>query len=91
MPLKHGTINPLNACGVRRTVLPAAHFAITVIPKYSLSFVNRVDMWIFQNLSGRYYIGQTLVMSDTSMVFGTKIGFESEKELSFFKLAFAEA
>ncbi len=91
MPLKHGTVNPLNACGVRRVQFPAVHFSFTILPKYSLPFVNKVDAWIYQNLNGRFYIGQAVAIEGGSTAFVTRIGFESEKELSFFKLAFSEA
>ena len=39
------------------------------------------------NLNSRYYIGQAVDLVDNTVVYVTKIGFEQEKELSFFKLA----
>lgn len=49
--------------------------------------MNRLDLWISQNLNGRYYIGQYIGLIDNTIVFTTRIGFENEKELSFFTLA----
>ena len=49
--------------------------------------MRQLDEWIFQNCNGRYYIGQAVDLIDNSIVFVTKIGFEQEKELSYFKLA----
>lgn len=87
MSLKAGKVNALNALGLRRVSFPAHHFHYTVISKYSPSLVKTLDDWIYQNLNSRYYIGQGIDLVNNSLVFVTKIGFEQEKELSFFKLA----
>jgi hypothetical protein len=87
MALKHGKVNPLNVLGIRRVDFPAHHFVYTELPKYSPHVVNKVDLWINQNLNSRYYVGQYIGLIDNTIVFTTRIGFENEKELSFFKLA----
>jgi hypothetical protein len=87
MALKNGKVNPLNVLGLRKVAFPAHHFVYTVIPKYNPSYTSKLDSWIDQNLNGRYYIGQSIDLIDNTIVFVTKIGFENEKELSFFKLA----
>lgn len=87
MALKNGRVNPLNALELRKVSFPAHHFYYTIIPKYNPIMLTHVDQWIYHNLNSRYYIGQYLDLIDNSLVFTTKIGFEQEKELSFFRLA----
>jgi hypothetical protein len=87
MALKNGKVNPLNALDLRKVSFPAHHFYYTQLPKYTPALVRQVDAWIYNNLNSRYYIGQGLDLLDNVFVFTTKIGFESEKELSFFRLA----
>lgn len=87
MALKNGTVNPLNALGIRKVPFPAHHFYYTLLPKYTPTYHKVIDDWIYANLNGRYYIGQAIDLIDNTIVFSTKIGFEQEKELTFFKLA----
>ncbi len=88
MALKNGKPNPLNYYNIRRVGFAAPHFKYTTIEKYSPSLVKNLDTWIKQNLNSRYYIGQCLSLDHTnSIVYNTQIGFESEKELSFFTIA----
>jgi hypothetical protein len=88
MAIKNGKINPLNVLGIRRVEFPAHHFSYTAIPKYNHAHISKLNYWIYQNLNGRYYIGQYIgLASDGSIIYTTRIGFESEKELSFFTLA----
>ena len=47
-----------------------------------------MDTWIRKNLNNRYYVGQDIMLDNTNtIVYGIRIGFESEKELSFFTIA----
>ncbi len=87
MALKNGKPNALNALDLRKVSFPAHHFYYTLLPTYTPSFHKMVDSWIYNNLNSRYYIGQALDLEDNVIVYVTKIGFEQEKELSFFKLA----
>jgi hypothetical protein len=88
MTIKNGKINSLNVLGLRRVDFPAHHFVYTDIPKYNHHFVEKLDDWINTNLNGRYYIGQNIIVSESNaMIYTTKIGFENEKEMSFFTLA----
>lgn len=90
MPIKHGKPNPLNLLGLRRVQFPARHFHFITLPKYNASIVKNADEWIYNNLNGRYYIGQGLTLDDTNtIVYVTKIGFEQEKEKSFFLLSYS--
>ena len=89
MALKHGKPNPLNLLDLRRVRFPARHFHYTVLNKFNPNRSMSMDDWIYQNLNGRYYVGQTVILDDTNTIaYVTKIGFEEEKELSFFLLAY---
>jgi hypothetical protein len=87
MALKNGKINVLNALGQRKVSFPAHHFSYICIPKYNPVLLSSLDDWIYQNLNSRYYIGQSIDLIDNSVIYTTKLGFEQEKELSFFRLA----
>lgn len=88
MALKHGKPNPLNFFNIRRVNFLSPHFKQMSIERYTPNFVKSLDQWIKQNLNGRYYIGQGLALdSSNSIVYITQIGFETEKELSFFTIA----
>lgn len=87
MSLRAGKVNPLNVLGLRRVQFPAHHFYYTCIPKYNVNLQKTIDWWIYQNLNSRYYIGQGIDLLENTIVYITKIGFEQEKELSFFRLA----
>ena len=88
MALKNGKPNPLNYFGMRRVEFAAPHFKYTIIEKHTPVFIKNIDSWISNNLNNRYYIGQDLSLDHTNtIVYTTRIGFESEKELSFFTIA----
>jgi hypothetical protein len=87
MALKNGKVNELNALDLRKVSFPAHHFHYTLLPKYTPTFHKSLDTWIYNNLNSRYYIGQAVDLVDNTIIYATKIGFEQEKELSFFKLA----
>ena len=88
MALKNGKPNALNYFGLRRVEFAAPHFKYTSIDKYNPTLIKNVDTWIRQNLNNRYYIGQGITLDNTNaIVYNTQIGFESEKELSFFTIA----
>lgn len=88
MALKNGKPNPLNFLDLRRVQFPARHFHFISIPKYTPALIKKIDEWIYNNLNGRYYIGQGIELDNTNtFVYVTKIGFEKEKEMSFFLLS----
>jgi hypothetical protein len=88
MALKNGKPNPLNYFDIRRVEFAAPHFKYTSIDKYNPTLVKTLDYWIKHHLNNRYYIGQSLALDHTNtIIYTTKIGFESEKELSFFTIA----
>lgn len=87
MVIKYGKPNPLNLLDLRRVKFPAHHFHYMSVPRYTPILVKTIDNWIFNNLTGRYYVGQAIDLDSTnSVIYVTKIGFENEKEMSFFLL-----
>jgi hypothetical protein len=90
MALKNGKPNPLNLLDLRRVQFPARHFHYISLPKYSPGILKSADNWIYNNLNGRYYIGQAIDLDNTNTItYVTKIGFEQEKEMSFFLLSYS--
>lgn len=88
MALKNGKPNPLNYFDLRRVDFSAPHFKYTTVEKYSPMLIKNLDQWIQHNLNHRYYIGQSIALdSSNSFTYTIRIGFESEKELSFFTIA----
>jgi hypothetical protein len=88
MAIKNGKPNPLNYFNLRKVDFPAHHFYYITFPKYSPVSTKGIDAWIYANLNGRYYIGQGLELDKTnSIIYITRVGFEQEKEISFFKIA----
>lgn len=88
MALKNGKPNPLNFFDLRRVDFAAPHFKYTNLDRYSPMLAKNLDSWIKNNLNHRYYIGQSIALDNTNtIIYNTRIGFESEKELSFFKIA----
>jgi hypothetical protein len=88
MSLKNGKSNALNYFGLRKVEFAAPHFKYTTIDRYNVNLIKNIDSWILKNLNNRYYIGQSLGLDNTNTIIHTiKIGFESEKELSFFTIA----
>jgi hypothetical protein len=88
MALKNGKPNPLNYFNLRRVEFAAPHFKYTTIDKFSPGLTKNLNSWIKHHLNNRYYIGQGIDLDDKkSFIYTTVIGFESEKDLSFFKIA----
>ena len=88
MSLKNGKPNPLNYFELRRVDFACPHFRYTTVEKYNPTLVKSIDSWIRKNLNNRYYVGQGITLDNTNtIVYTTNIGFESEKELSFFTIA----
>jgi hypothetical protein len=88
MSLKNGKPNSLNYFNIRRVDFACPHFKYTTIERYNPAQIRLFDTWIKKNLNNRYYIGQGIALDNTNtIVYTTRIGFESEKELSFFTIA----
>jgi len=88
MAIKNGHPNPLNFFEMRRVNFAPPHFNYFIINKYNPSQIILLNEWIYYNLNGRYYIGQGIMLDNTNtIVYNTRIGFESEKEITFFTIA----
>ena len=79
--------NPLNFFGLREVKYQAPHFEyIEIEQQYNLEDSKR--KWIEGNLKGRYHIGKTMVLDSKNQYKNQmRIGFENERELSYFMLA----
>ena len=88
MALKKGKPNPLNYFEMRKVNFASPHFKYTWVMKFSPILLRSIDHWIEYNLNNRYYIGQDISLDhNNTIIYTTKIGFETEKELSFFTIA----
>lgn len=84
--IKKGKINPLELYNVRRVDFCPSYFeSHNLETTYNLR--NAIESWIQDNLSGRYYIGNSIILSNSNLKQATKIGFEKSSELSYFMLA----
>jgi hypothetical protein len=88
MALKTGKPNQLNYFDLRKVDFACPHFKYTTIDKYNPNLIRQLNRWIKQNLNHRYYIGQGIELdNNNTIIYNTTIGFENEKELSFFTIA----
>lgn len=80
-------INPYDVLQIRRVDFCPPHFATANFARrYNLE--EAIDMWIQQNLKGRFFIGQNVELDDNNSYKNVyTIGFEEQKELSYFMLA----
>ena len=87
MLLKNSTPNPLNFFKLRRVEFAAPQFEYVTIKISNLQIIKKINRWIEFNLNSRYYSGQKISLDqNNSIVYNIKIGFEDQKELSFFLL-----
>lgn len=79
--------NPLDVLGLRRVEFCPPHFATAMVQRrYNID--RAICDWIEDHLTGRYYFGQSLQLDENNnLTQTTTVGFEQEKELSFFMLA----
>lgn len=88
MALKNGKPNPLNYFKMRRVEYAPPHFEYFTLPSFNPKTIKSISAWIEANLNSRYYIGQGIMLDNqNSIVYNTQIGFEQEKEMSFFLIA----
>lgn len=88
MSLKHNKVNLLNALDIRKVNFPAVHFHYVSLYKHTPNLLKQLDNWIYNNLNGRYYIGSGLDLNESNIIcYVTKIGFENQKEVTFFNIA----
>lgn len=79
--LKYGDANPLNVHGLRELGWCPPHFEQVRFENHVTEKV--ISSWIYENLSGRFYIGPVDDGSKRQLL----IGFEHASEASFFSLS----
>ena len=79
--------NPLNVFNVRQVKSAPPHFDYINIPqKYNLE--QSLAKWIKKNCKHRFYLGKNVVLdSERKMVNVLTVGFEQNKDMSYFMLA----
>jgi alpha-ketoglutarate-dependent taurine dioxygenase len=87
--LKHGEVNPLNVFGLRQLTHCPPHFEQV---QFDLSCGEKdITDWIYENLQGRFYIGQHAVVrppneANKPTFVKTVVAFENVSEASYFSL-----
>jgi hypothetical protein len=83
--LKHNEINLLAVFGLRRVEHCPPHF--TVVDFDMQSDEKTITDWIYENLSGRFYLGGSYWhRTDNSMTCYSRVAFEIPGEASYFAL-----
>jgi len=89
--LKHGEANPLDVFGLRQLDFCPPHFEIIVFDLHTE--LKNITDWIYENLSGRFYVGQKTTVDEgdpdtrhTRINIQKMAGFERHEEASYFGL-----
>ena len=79
--------NALNFFGIREVKYQPPHFEyLDIEQSYNLEDAGR--KWIMEKMKGRFTIGKTMILDSKNQYKNQlRIGFENEKELSYFMLA----
>lgn len=83
--LKHGEVNFLNVHGLRQLDWCPPHFAQVQFESHVTD--KMISNWIYENLSSRFYIGDT----DSENKRQTLVAFESPGEASYFSLCLSQS
>ena len=84
--LKHGEINPLNVFGLRQMSHCPPHFER--VPFDIRTSEKKISDWIYENLSGRFWLGDVFEdgQSDSVSSRCKCVAFEEHSEASYFAL-----
>lgn len=85
--LKHGEVNPLNVFDLRQLSHCPPHFM--VVPFDLRTSIKDITDWIYEHLSGRFYIGDYFDSSDedpSKVKMQKVVAFELHEEASYFGL-----
>jgi hypothetical protein len=82
--LKHGEINPLNVHGLRQLHHCPPHFEKVLFDIKTRE--KDITDWIYENLEGRFYIGNVDEKLSGKIQRKACVGFESPGEASYFSL-----
>jgi len=88
--LKHGEVNPLNVLLLRRVQFRMPHFTYV---EYDDSIAEKVvSDWLFENLTGRFWIGESYEYDEEKqqLISKKQIGFEIAAEASYYALSQSE-
>ena len=78
-------LNPFDILKLRKTDYLPVHFKTYNLK--DMFFDNTIERWIYTNLKGRFYLGERSGFIDDRIKIYDVVGFEEEKELTFFMLA----
>jgi hypothetical protein len=82
--IKFGDINPLNVFGLRQLDHCPPHFEQV---KFELAVgEKRITDWIYENLSGRFWIGDSPYTNGKNVAVQKCVAFEDGGEASYFAL-----
>lgn len=88
--LKHGEVNPLNVFDLRQLNHCPPHFIVVAFDLHV--GIKYISDWIYENLEGRFYIGDYFSATDTTndrnqlVKMQKVVAFELHEEASFFGL-----
>jgi len=84
--LKHGEVNPLDVFDLRRLNHCPYHFERIVFELKTSE--KTITDWIYENLIGRFYLGDSIYWNSTLNRYdmGKTAGFEKATEASYFAL-----
>jgi hypothetical protein len=83
--LKYGEINPLNVFGIRQTGHCPPHFERVEFDIKTTE--KKISDWIYENLAGRFWIGDMYLESVNDKPSMCKcVAFEEKSEASYFAL-----
>lgn len=84
--LKHGEVNPLNVHGLRELSWCPPHFECVQFDLYTSA--KDITDWIYENLEGRFYMGQIDIRETMTSPTHRKtlVAFEHPGEASYFSL-----
>ena len=84
--LKHGEVNPLNVHQLRRVSHCPPHFERVIFEPYITK--KQVTDWLYENLEGRFYVGDIDVERTPSKPIDRNllVAFEQPREASYFSL-----
>jgi hypothetical protein len=82
--LKHGEVNPLNVFGLREVGHCPPHF--TRVFYVLMTSERNIKNWIYDNLSGRFWMGDIYDPDSSSGTTSACVAFELGSEASFFTL-----
>jgi len=82
--LKHGEINPLNVFGLREVNHLPPHFS--QVPFNISTTEKHIKDWIYENLEGRFWLGDIYNSSGKTAEMHKCAAFEVHSEASYFSL-----